>query len=99
MEKLDFKDIVSDKNGDIRNTHINIGVGEDITIKDLASLIKEIVGFKGEFHYDESKPDGTMQKLTDTSKLKKLGWEYKTSLHDGIKLMYNWYLENINKIH
>ena len=77
----------------ITNTHINIGTGNEISIKQLAETIKEIVGFKDELFFNTEKPDGTMRKLTDSSKLDKLGWKYKTELSDGIKKMYNWYID------
>ncbi len=69
-----------------RNTHINI--------KDLAQLIKEVVGFKGELYFNTDKPDGTMKKLTDVSKLHSLGWKHKVELKDGVRAMYEWYLKN-----
>ena len=71
---------------------VNLGVGEDISIKDLAYLIKEIVGFKGKIEHDLTKPDGTPRKLLDVSKINELGWKAKTSLEDGIKKTYEWYL-------
>lgn len=73
---------------------INIGVGKDISITELVSMIKEIVGFDGEIAFDSSKPDGTPQKLLDISKLEALGWRAKISLREGIKQTYQWYLEN-----
>jgi len=79
------------KNQEIRNTHINIGTGVDISIKDLATMIKEIVGFKGELYFNVDKPDGTMKKLTDVSKLHGLGWKHKVELEDGVEKMYAWY--------
>ncbi|MDY0117394.1 MAG: GDP-L-fucose synthase [Sulfurimonadaceae bacterium] len=82
---------------EIRNTHINIGTGKDISIKELAILIKEIVGFKGELYFNADKPDGTMIKLTDPSKLHSLGWKHKVGLEDGIKTMYAWYLREDQK--
>jgi len=81
------------QNKDIRNTHINIGTGEDISIAELANLIKEIVGYKGELIFNTDKPDGTMKKLTDTSKLHSLGWMHKVSLEDGTRRVYEWYLK------
>lgn len=78
---------------EVRNTHINIGTGKDISIKELAELIKNIVGFKGELYFNTEKPDGTMKKLTDVSKLNSLGWKYKMNLESGIKEMYKWYLQ------
>jgi GDP-L-fucose synthase len=73
---------------------VNIGVGKDISISELADLIKEIVGFKGPIRYDRSKPDGTPQKLLDVSKLQALGWQPKMSLPEGIERTYRWYVEN-----
>lgn len=72
---------------------INVGGGNDLSIKELALLIKDIVGFKGEIIFDGTKPDGTPQKLLDNSKITKMGWEAKTSLKEGITLTYNWYRE------
>ena len=77
-----------------RNTHINIGTGIDISIKELAQLIQKIIGFKGELKFNTDKPDGTMVKLTDSSKIHSLGWKHKVELEDGIKTMYDWYLNN-----
>lgn len=91
MENRDFKDIFS-ASAEIRNTHINIGTGEDISIKDLAEMIKEIVRFEGELYFNTDKPDGTMKKLTDVSKLHGLGWKHTVELYDGITTMYQWYL-------
>lgn len=90
MENINFKDLISDKK-EIKNTHINIGTGIDVSIKELAYLIKDIVGFKGELYFNTQKPDGTMIKLTNPSKLHKLGWKHKTSLEEGIKSMLEWY--------
>ena len=73
---------------------VNIGTGEDITIKDLALMIKEIVGFEGKIINDTTKPDGTPRKLLDVSKLHNLGWKHKTSLKEGIEETYQWFLEN-----
>ena len=76
------------KNHEVRNTHINIGTGIDISIKDLATSIKEIVGFKGEIYFNTDKPDGTPRKLMDVSKLAKAGWTYSIKLEEGIKAVY-----------
>ena len=76
---------------EVRNTHINIGTGKDISIKDLAYLIKDIIGYKGDFYFNTSKPDGTMRKVTDVSKLHSLGWRHSVELEDGIKKVYEWY--------
>lgn len=74
---------------------INVGVGEDISIRDLASLIKEIVGYEGDIAYNSSRPDGTPRKLLDVSKLNALGWKAKTSLREGITKTYEWYLKTM----
>jgi len=93
MENRDFKDCYSSTET-IKNTHINIGTGKDISIKDLAYLIKEIVGYDGDFVFNLNKPDGTLKKLTDCSKLNNLGWKHKIDLAEGIHKMYLWYLQN-----
>ncbi len=102
MENVDFRDIMNSifktqdsKLNEIRNTHINIGTGIDISIKELAKNIKKIVGFKGEICFNDDKPDGTMVKLTDPSKLHDLGWRHKVELGDGIKMIYGWYVNNV----
>lgn len=71
---------------------VNIGTGEDVTIKELAELIRDTVGYKGELDWDTSKPDGTPRKLLDVSRLHGLGWKHKISLPEGVKDTYNWYL-------
>jgi len=73
---------------------VNIGVGEDISIKELAELIREVVGYQGELYFDTTKPDGTPRKLLDVSKLKSLGWSAKVSLFDGVSSTYQWFLSN-----
>ena len=93
LENRDFKDTFS-TNKEIRNTHVNIGTGVDISIKELAETIKETVGFKGELYFNSTKPDGTMKKLTDVTKLNALGWKHTVELKDGIKKMYEWYLNS-----
>ncbi len=75
---------------------INVGTGEDLSIKDLALLISDIIGFEGKLQFDTSKPDGTARKLMDVSKLHKQGWKHHTGLREGIKLAYQDFL---NKIH
>ena len=79
------------------NQIINIGSGEELTIKELAEVISSVVGYKGNFSFDTTKPDGTPRKLLDISKLAKSGWRAKTSLKDGVKETYKWYLENLVK--
>lgn len=95
MENRNFKDTFSTTN-EIRNTHINIGTGEDISIRDLSEMIKKIIGYQGELYFNTDKPDGTMKKLTDVSKLHQLGWKHQIELEEGIKRMYAWYMQEIN---
>jgi GDP-L-fucose synthase len=76
------------------NEIVNIGVGDDLPIKELAEKIKEVVGFKGEIQFDTTKPDGTPRKLVDVTKLNSLGWKATTSLEEGLKKAYKWFLDN-----
>ena len=92
MENRDFKDTYYKDQKEIRNTHVNIGRGIEISIKKLAETIKQTIGFKGELVFNTEKPDGTMRKLTDVSKLNSLGWQYNIELEEGIRKMYNWYV-------
>ncbi len=96
LESRNFKDTYEKNTTEIRNTHINIGTGIDISIKELAQTIKNIVGYKGELYFNETKPDGTMVKLTDPSKLHELGWKHTVELEEGIARVYKWYLEKSN---
>ena len=93
MEHIDF-DQLKGYNPEVRNCHINIGSGREATIAQVAEMVKNAVGFIGEIHWDSSKPDGTMRKLTDVSKLHALGWRHKVELEDGIPALYKWYLEH-----
>ncbi len=94
METVNFLDITNViNNKEIRNTHINIGTGKDISIKDLAFLTKNIITFDGQFVFNTDKPDGTFRKLTDVSKLNSLGWKHKIEIEEGIKLVYDWYIK------
>lgn len=92
LENRDFKDTYQQGDQEIRNTHINIGTGIDISIKELAEVIKKVVGFNGELVFNTDKPDGTMRKLTDVSKLHKLGWKHTIELEEGIQKMFDWYV-------
>lgn len=76
------------------NEIINVGVGEDISIKELAELIKKVVGYNGELKFNTSKPDGTPRKLVDVTKISNLGWKAKISLEDGIRSSYQWFIDN-----
>lgn len=78
-------------------TFVNVGVGVDYTVKDIAEKIKKIVGFEGELYFNTSKPDGMFRKVMDVSKFEESGWKPKYSLEDGLRLTYEWYLKNINK--
>jgi GDP-L-fucose synthase len=93
LENRDFKETYIKDQKEIRNTHINIGTGVDISIKKLAKMIKKEVGFKGDLIFNTDKPDGTMKKLTDVSKLTGLGWKYEVELEEGVQKMYEWYIQ------
>jgi len=95
LESVNFEDLLINKKR-IINTHINIGTGIGVSIKELALIIKKVVDYKGEFIFNTSKPDGTMLKVIDVKKINLLGWKYKVNLEDGIDLLYNWYLGKIN---
>ena len=85
MEKYDSSDV------------INIGLGEDNSVKEIAEVVKEVIGFDGKITFDTTKPDGMMQRLLDTTKIKEFGWKAKTDLRSGIKQSYNWFLNNVAK--
>lgn len=91
MENVDFTDLAN--GSEIRNTHLNIGVGKDISISDLAIMVKQITGYNGQIFWDKTKPDGTMRKLLDVQKINESGWYAKISLKEGISKNYNWYLK------
>jgi GDP-L-fucose synthase len=74
--------------------HVNIGTGEDVEIRELAQIIKEVVGYEGKIVNDLSKPDGTPRKLLDVSKLHDAGWKHRVELEEGIRRVYEWYVEN-----
>ena len=98
---VDFKDTYDPgvKNADgiteIRNCHINVGTGKEISIREVAELIQKEIGFRGEIRWDASKPDGTLKKLTDVKKLHSLGWHHKIEIDEGIHRLYNWYKQGI----
>lgn len=107
MKEVDFIDILVDNkskiilsdnpNNMVRNTHINIGTGREISIAHLAEIIKIIIKYKGSYYYNTSLPDGTPRKLTDVSRLNNLGWKYSVELDEGIYRIYNWYKSSINR--
>ncbi len=81
--------------GEIRNCHINVGTGKELTIRELSELVVKAVGFEGEVAFDASKPDGTMRKLIDVSKLHSLGWTHKVEIEDGVQKLFDWYKESL----
>ena len=81
--------------GEIRNCHINVGTGKELTIRELAGLVVKTVGFTGEVAFDASKPDGTMRKLIDVSKLHSLGWTHKVEIEEGVSRLFEWYRDSI----
>lgn len=101
MENVDFKDVnpcnpsksASSVFCETRNTHINIGTGKEVSIKELAELVKSIVGLKGELCFNTEKPDGTMRKLTNVRKLHNLGWHHEIDIEKGMRKVYEWYTE------
>ncbi|OAV67971.1 GDP-L-fucose synthase [Bacteroidales bacterium Barb6XT] len=93
MEHVNFTDTASPlpDSSEIRNTHINIGTGKEHSIRDIAHFIQAAVGYDGEIRFDTSKPDGTMRKLTDVSKLHALGWRHTVEAEEGVRRLYGWY--------
>ena len=82
--------------GEIRNCHINVGTGKELTIRQLSELVVKAVGFEGEVQFDASKPDGTMRKMIDVSKLHRLGWHHKIEIEEGVQKLFDWYKESLN---
>lgn len=82
--------------GEIRNCHINVGTGKELTIRELSELVVKAVGFDGTVEFDASKPDGTMRKLIDVSKLHSLGWTHKVEIEDGVQKLFEWYQASLN---
>ena len=82
--------------GEIRNCHINVGTGKELTIRQLSELVVNAVGFEGEVEFDASKPDGTMRKMIDVSKLHSLGWHHKIEIEEGVQKLFDWYKESLN---
>ncbi len=91
---VDFKDTYEPSATEIRNCHINVGTGIEHTIRDVAQMVINAVGFEGTLLWDSTKPDGTPRKLIDVSKLHRLGWHHKVELADGVKKLYQWYLQH-----
>ena len=82
--------------GEIRNCHINVGTGKELTIRELSELVVKTVGFEGTVEFDASKPDGTPRKLIDVEKLHSLGWTHKVEIEDGVEKLFKWYKEGIS---
>jgi GDP-L-fucose synthase len=93
MEHVSFDDL-KPQGKEIRNAHINVGTGKEISIAGLAEVIAKVTGYTGKFNFNVEKPDGTMQKLTDPSKLHQLGWHHKIDIEQGVEKLYKWYLGN-----
>lgn len=87
---VNFEDVKGDK-ADVRNTHINVGSGKEVSIRQLADMLKKEICYQGEIRWDKTKPDGMMRKLCDVSKLHSLGWKHKVELDEGIHRLYEWY--------
>lgn len=83
--------------GEIRNCHINVGTGKELTIRELSELVAKAVGFEGTIEFDSTKPDGTMRKLIDVSKLHRLGWTHKVEIDEGVKKLFDWYKQSLEK--
>lgn len=81
--------------GEIRNCHINVGTGKELTIRQLSELVAQAVGFEGEIAFDASKPDGTLRKLTDVSKLHSLGWTHSVEIEEGVGRLFRWYGDSL----
>ncbi|MEP6705796.1 MAG: NAD-dependent epimerase/dehydratase family protein, partial [Acidobacteriota bacterium] len=90
LKKIDAADIYSKG-----ISHVNVGTGSDVEIIEVATMIKDIVGFKGQILLDESKPDGTMQKLLDVARMHGMGWRHRIELPEGLEKVYEWYLQNL----
>ncbi|MBR1712527.1 MAG: GDP-L-fucose synthase [Alloprevotella sp.] len=90
---VDFKDTYEPGTREVRNCHINIGTGKELTIRELAGKVCEAVGFRGDILWDTTKPDGTPRKLTDPTKLHSLGWHHSVEIDEGVRRLYRWYLQ------
>ena len=96
MERVDFADLRG-TGPQVRNCHINIGTGEEISIGNLARLIVATVGYRGELRFDASKPDGTPRKLCDVTRLHNLGWHHRIGIEEGVGKLYDWYRTSIGR--
>ena len=94
---VNFSDTYDPQSTEIRNCHINIGSGKELTIRELATKVVEATGFKGELRWDATKPDGTPRKLTDVSKIHRLGWHHKVEIDEGVRRLRQWYINDQNR--
>ena len=94
---VNFSDTFDPQSTEIRNCHINIGSGKELTIRELANKVVEATGFKGELRWDATKPDGTPRKLTDVSKIHRLGWHHKVEIDEGVRRLRQWYINDQNR--
>ena len=95
LEQVGFNDLKGEDR-EIRNCHINIGTGKEITIKALTELVRDTIGYKGVIKWDNTKPDGTPRKLTDVSRLHDLGWHHSVEIEDGVSMLFKWYLNDLH---
>ena len=95
LGNVDFSDLCDARQSEIRNCHINIGTGIEISLRELAEKIKRCVGFTGELCWDSSKPDGVMRKCTDVSKIHSLGWHHTIDIDEGVSKLFSWYKSSI----
>ncbi|MDH8701228.1 GDP-L-fucose synthase [Dysgonomonadaceae bacterium PH5-43] len=90
MENVNFSDL-KNESGEIKNTHINIGTGKEVSIAEVAQIVANVIGYEGKFVFNSDKPDGTMRKLTDPTKIHQLGWHHKIDIKEGVERLYRWY--------
>lgn len=93
---VDFKDTFEPGTKDVRNCHINVGTGHEVSIRQVAEMVQKTVGYNGTVAWDAEKPDGTLRKLTDVSKLHALGWHHTIEIDEGVARLYRWYLDNLD---
>ncbi len=94
---LELDERIYQSNTEPMQSHINVGTGKDISIGEVAEIIKEVVGYQGQLSFDTSKLDGSPRKLVDISRLSNMGWNYTTNLREGLEKTYNWYISNVSK--
>ena len=99
LEKINFSDTYKPTDKEIRNCHINVGTGKEISIKRLSEIICNTINYNGEIVFDSSKPDGAIRKLTNMSKLNNMGWKHKVEIEQGVKCLFEWYNNDISDLH